>query len=101
MIQHKMPRPGFEPGLLRPQRRVLTTRRPRLVQLTDVQLKIAHRIFKFNYVADKGASFRHQSERLKIKFHSEGLFIPLLLGSVYIKAKQLRKSSESIINEKT
>jgi hypothetical protein len=25
-----MPRPGFEPGLLRPQRRVLTTRRSRL-----------------------------------------------------------------------
>ena len=24
-----MPRPGFEPGLLRPQRRVLTTRRSR------------------------------------------------------------------------
>ena len=27
----KMPWPGFEPGLLRPQRRVLTTRRSRLV----------------------------------------------------------------------
>ena len=26
----KMPRPGFEPGLLRPQRSVLTTRRSRL-----------------------------------------------------------------------
>lgn len=26
----KMPRPGFEPGLLRPQRNVLTTRRSRL-----------------------------------------------------------------------
>ena len=31
LIQHKMPRPGLEPGLLRPQRRVLTTRRSRLV----------------------------------------------------------------------
>ena len=29
-----LPRPGFEPGLLRPQRRVLTTRRSRLVTLS-------------------------------------------------------------------
>ena len=29
-----MPRPGFEPGLLRPQRSVLTTRRSRL-HVTD------------------------------------------------------------------
>ena len=29
-----LPRPGFEPGLLRPQRRVLTTRRSRLSQAT-------------------------------------------------------------------
>ena len=29
-----LPRPGFEPGLLRPQRRVLTTRRSRLFQVT-------------------------------------------------------------------
>ena len=28
--EKKMPRPGFEPGLLRPQRSVLTTRRSRL-----------------------------------------------------------------------
>ena len=28
-IKIKMPRPGFEPGLLRPQRSVLTTRRSR------------------------------------------------------------------------
>ena len=27
-----LPRPGFEPGLLRPQRRVLTTRRSRLLR---------------------------------------------------------------------
>ena len=31
LIQHKMPRPGLKPGLLRPQRRVLTTRRSRPV----------------------------------------------------------------------
>ena len=30
-IKIKMPRPGFEPGLLRPQRSVLTTRRSRRV----------------------------------------------------------------------
>jgi hypothetical protein len=28
-----LPRPGFEPGLLRPQRRVLTTRRSRLLEI--------------------------------------------------------------------
>ena len=33
-----LPRPGFEPGLLRPQRRVLTTRRSRLTgDLVDRQ----------------------------------------------------------------
>ena len=33
----KMPRPGFEPGLLRPQRSVLTTRRSRLLNIQGVK----------------------------------------------------------------
>ncbi len=42
-----MPRPGFEPGLLRPQRRVLTTRRSRLggrlCSVYNIKLKISVR----------------------------------------------------------
>ena len=34
-----MPRPGFEPGLLRPQRSVLTTRRSRLTTLLTADVK--------------------------------------------------------------
>ena len=43
-----MPRPGFEPGLLRPQRRVLTTRRSRLIhnylfkQLPVTRVDVCH-----------------------------------------------------------
>ena len=35
--------------------------------LRNIQSKIAHRIFKFNYVADLGASFRHQSEWMQVQ----------------------------------
>ena len=33
-----MPRPGFEPGLLRPQRNVLTSRRSRQLQIVAVKI---------------------------------------------------------------
>ena len=36
----ELPGPGFEPGLLRPQRRVLTTRRSRLLILNPVRFWI-------------------------------------------------------------
>ena len=45
MENKKLPGPGFEPGLLRPQRRVLTTRRSRHTIYTAEKLLFELNIF--------------------------------------------------------
>ena len=45
---HFLPRPGFEPGLLRPQRRVLTTRRSRL-DIEAIQLMLELSMWLLNF----------------------------------------------------
>ena len=94
-----MPWPGFEPGLLRPQRRVLTTIRSRLQGLIKTQI-IFWRVFSLTpyiFVSTPGILYHSESPTLQYPWkcveggEAEG-------GS---KGHYLAVSQKSVINSKT
>ena len=106
-----MPGPGFEPGLLRPQRSVLTTRRSRLTILLTAGsrpkslflisiratwiLQLEH--YFFIRMRRKIMSFRDVSENSQLQLtHISKLKIFLHLGKIKIKVVKKRHAGTRI-----